>query len=441
MKDHPSPAGAHAPPRAQRRRTPLLTLVTVSGISSLGTSMTLLAVPWFVLQNTGSGTSTGLVAAAESLGLLCSAVLAGPVVDRLPARATSVAADAVTALAIGIIPLLHATVGLPLPALIAAVFVVGAARGPADTAKQVLLADAMRAADVTNERGTSAVEGVRRIGFMAGAPLAGLLVATAGPVRTLCADMTALLVSAVLVVILVPRAAPVSENTQETSYRRELREGWQQLRSDRLLGAMTAVLMVTNALDGALNGVLYPAYGSRVLHSSALLGAVITAIGAGALLGSVLHGWAGHRWPRRAVFVGGFVLVGGVRCAMLAAEPSPPVLLAVLAVSGLGSGIVGPLMMSVAYERVPERLRGRIFGLLVAGALAATPLGMLTAGILLDRLGLTSALLATGAVYLGVTLAPLVFPVWGQLDAGRREPRAVGAAVPAGEPNAAAPVP
>ncbi|MGW7194259.1 MFS transporter, partial [Streptomyces sp. NPDC054838] len=408
------PAGSAPPPR---RLLPLLTLVAVSGVSSLGIAMTLIAVPWFVLHSTGSGARTGLVAAAEMLGLLCSAVLAGPVVDRLPARAVSTGADVLTAAALALVPLLHARDALPLPALICLVFVVGAARGPADTGKQLLLTGAMESARVPAERATSAVEGARRIGMMTGAPLAGLLIATAGPVRTLCADVAAMLLCALLVALLVPAAAATgTAGPGAASYVRDLRTGWTRLRGDRLLRAMTTVLLVTNALDGALNGVLYPAYGTRVLHSSSLFGAMVTAIGAGALLGAALFGWIGHRAPRRALFVAAFVLVGAVRCAALAAEPAPAALLVLLAVSGIGSGVVGPLMMSVAYQRVPQDVRGRVFGLLVACALAATPLGMLGAGVLLDHWGLTWSLMATGAVYLGVTLAPLVLRVWRQLD-------------------------
>ncbi|MFB6809613.1 MFS transporter [Streptomyces sp. NPDC056387] len=426
---------------SSRRRTPLGALVAASGISSLGMAATLVAVPWFVLHSTGSGTRTGLVATAEVLGLLCSAVLAGPVVDRLPVRAASVGADLLTAAAIGLIPLLHAWGALPLPVLIVLVFLVGAARGPSDTSKQLLLPGAMERAGVTTERATGAVEGARRIGMMAGAPLAGLLISTVGPVRTLFADLAAMASCALVVAVLVPATArprPVGDGQPRGSYTQELHFGIGQLRTDRLLGAMVGVLMLTNALDGALNGVLYPAYGTQVLRSSALFGAMVTAMGAGALLGAALYGWAGHRMPRRAVFVGAFVLVGAVRCAALAAEPRATVLLAVLALSGIGSGIVGPLMMSVAYERVPEAVRGRVFGLLVAAALAATPLGMLGAGLALDAAGLVPALLGTGALYLTVTLAPLVFPVWRELDgrgpAERAEP-------PAGrEPESPAPV-
>ncbi|MER7765234.1 MFS transporter [Streptomyces sp. NPDC097619] len=408
----------------------------MSGICSAGVAMTLIALPWFVLHTTGSGTRTGLVAAAELVGLLCSSVSAGPLLDRLPPRAVSVGADALTAGALGLVPLLHAMGGLDLPLLGLLAFVIGAARGPADTGKQLLLPAAMARAATSTERATGAVEAARRIGMMAGAPLAGVSVAAVGPVPTLLLDAAAVSLGAVLVAALVPavpRAAAGAgrDGAEREPYLRELVTGLRWLRGDRLVRAVTGVLLVTNALDGALNGVLYPAYGARVLDSGPLLGAMVTVMGAGALAGAALYGWAGPRLPARLLFTGAFVLLGAVRCATLAAEPPPVVLLALLAVSGVGSGVVAPLMMSVAYRRVPEELRGRVFGLLTACALAATPLGMVGGGLALDHWGLTGTLVATGAVYLVVTSAPLVFPVWRGL--GADSPATDASARPVGE--------
>nr|WP_078614603.1 MFS transporter [Streptomyces collinus] len=403
-----------------RRTAPLTALVSVAAVSALGMAATLVAVPWFVLHATGSGTWTGLVAAAETAGLLCSAVLAGPVADRLPARAVSAGADLLTASALALIPLLHSLDVLALPVLAVLAFAVGAARGPAETARQLLLPDVLERASVTVEAGTGAVEAARRTGLMAGAPLAGLLISAVGPVRTLCTDVGAALLCGALVVTLVPsrprQAGRTAPGGAAASYLADLRAGWAYLGGDRPVRAVAAVLLVTNALDGALNGVLYPAYGSRVLHSSALFGAMVTAIGAGALLGAALYGRLGRRLPRRSLFVGAFLLVGAVRCGTLAAGPPPWALLSLLALTGLGSGVLGPLMMSVAYERVPEQVRGRVFGMLTACALAATPLGMLGAGPVLDAWGVTAALVTVGVVYLGVTVTPLVFPVWRELD-------------------------
>jgi Kef-type K+ transport system membrane component KefB len=58
-----------------------------------------------------------------------------------------------------------------------------------------------------------------------------------------------------------------------------------------------------------------------------------------------------------------------------------------------------------------------VLSLVVAGALAAMPVGTLVAGVLLDGVGLTGVLLVFGGVYLVVTSFPLVFRVWRELDA------------------------
>jgi MFS family permease len=396
------------------RRVPLLALVAASGISATGVVMTLIAIPWFVLQSTGSGTKTGLVAAAETLGLLVSAVLGGPVVDRLGPRRVSVGADLVTALAVVLIPLAHAAAGLPLPALVGLTFVMGTARGPADTAKQVVLADVIKHSGVPPERAASMVDGATRVGRMVGAPVAGVLIAAIGPVHVLFADAGALLVSASLVLTLLPTAPRA---TKTAGYLANLREGMRYVRGDRLLRAMIGMLMLTNGIDYGLSGVLYPAYGSQVLHSSALVGAMITALGVGAVCGAVVYGWIGHRLSRWATYVTAFSVVGAPRFALLALEPSPVWLLPAMAVSGLGSGMLNPILLPVIYQRVPENLRGRVLSLVVAGALAAMPVGTLVAGVLLDGIGLTGVLLAFGGVYLVATSFPVVFRVWRELDA------------------------
>jgi MFS family permease len=398
------------------RRVPLFALVAACGISSAGLAMTLIAIPWFVLETTGSGTKTGAVAAAETLGLLVSAALGGPVVDRLGPRRVSIGADLVTTVAVGLIPLAHSTIGLPLPVLVGLTFVMGTARGPADTAKQVVLADVIARAGVPVERGTSMAEGAGRIGRMAGAPLAGVLIAAIGPVHVLFADAGALLVSAALVLTLLP-ATRSTGNPDDGGYLANLREGLRYVRGDRLLQAMIGMLMLTNGIDYGLTGVLYPAYGSQVLHSSALVGLMVTAMGVGALCGTVVYGWIGHRFSRWVTYVTAFSVVGAPRFAVLALEPSPVWLLLALGISGIGSGMLNPILLPVIYRRVPEHLRGRVLSLVVAGALAAMPVGTLVAGVLLDGVGLTGVLLVFGGVYLVVTSFPLVFRVWRELDA------------------------
>jgi MFS family permease len=56
------------------RRVPLLALLAANAISLVGSGLTAVALPWFVLQTTGSAGRTGLVAAAALVAALVPAV-------------------------------------------------------------------------------------------------------------------------------------------------------------------------------------------------------------------------------------------------------------------------------------------------------------------------------------------------------------------------------
>ena len=54
--------------RQQQLGGSLVGALTAEGISFLGTRVSMIAIPWFVLSTTGSATQTGLVAAVEIIG-------------------------------------------------------------------------------------------------------------------------------------------------------------------------------------------------------------------------------------------------------------------------------------------------------------------------------------------------------------------------------------
>ncbi|MBP2183277.1 MFS transporter [Amycolatopsis magusensis] len=389
----------------------LIALVSSTAISSVGAAMTLVAVPWFVLDTTGSGAQTGMVAAAEAVGLLLSVALAGPLVDRYGGRRMSVLADLFTAAAVAAIPLAHSTIGLSLPVLLVLSLAIGAGRSPARTAKQVLLP----VTGVRIERGASAQEAVQRLGDLLGAPAGGVLIAVLSPPPVLLLDAATLVLAAALVGFFVPRGQTSSR--RGSGYLQELRESVVALRRDRLLLAVCLMCAATNALGIGLFTVLLPAYGTLVWHDSTLVGLVIAGSGAGGVLGSLLFGWLGRRWRRWPTYTLCFLLCGPPAFVLIAADLPPAVLVAAIALTAMANGPLNPLLAAVKFDRVRPELRGRVFGAISSVALAAMPLGNLLAGVLMDLAGLTAASLALGGAYLLITLCPLLFRVWRQLDA------------------------
>jgi MFS family permease len=95
---------------------------------------------------------------------------------------------------------------------------------------------------------------------------------------------------------------------------------------------------------------------------------------------------------------------------ILATTPSLPVTVAALAVTGLAAGPLNPIIFTVVQERTPEHVRGRVIGALWALALAATPLGVVLTGYLLEAVGLRPILIGVAVGYLVVTLSMFLNP-------------------------------
>ncbi len=409
----------------------IVALFTAEGISILGTRMSALALPWFVLVTTGSAAKTGLVAFAEMLPYVLVAGLGGPLVDRLGARRTAISANAFSVVLVASIPVLHSAGVLPFGTLLAVVAVLGAARGAA-SATYVLVPGVAEISGTPIERATGVHDGVNRVAGMLGAPLAGILLAFWSPAVVLLVDAATFLVAGLLVALLVPRAADPrgSECMPEVDiprvglvrgYVTDLREGFGFLLGDRTLVAIAIMLCVTNLLDQAIAAVFTPVWVLDNLGSPLGLGLISFLFGIGAVAGSALFAWLGPRLPRRQAYAWGFLICGAPRFFALALATTLPPVLLVMLVAGLGCGAINPILGAVEYERVPRHLQARVLG--ASGALAwlGIPFGGLLGGFAVQAWGLTAALIVFGSAYALATLAPFTLPSWRGLDRASAE--------------------
>src|SRR5687767_11363024 len=87
-----------------RERRPISTLVATNFVSLFSNQLTAIAVPWFVLELTGSATRTGLTAAATLLPSILMAFFGGAVVDRMSARRMSVFSDVMSGMTVAMVP-------------------------------------------------------------------------------------------------------------------------------------------------------------------------------------------------------------------------------------------------------------------------------------------------------------------------------------------------
>lgn len=427
-------------------RLPFTAVLAANTISIAGSSLTLIGVPWFVLLTTGSAGRAGIVAFCATLPVIVAALVGGPVIDRIGRRRVSAASDLICGVAVGAIPLLHYAGLLEFWMLCALMAVGGLVHTPGLTARYVLLPHLAEHAGTTVTRAASLYDAVSRGARMIGAALAGVLITVVGAESVLLLDAATFGASALLVTAFlrgVPAAEPqrAAGKVSLAGYRAELAEGWAFLNRTRLLLGITVMVMMTNGLDQGFTSVLLPVHGREALGGAAALGLMVSLFGGFALLGALLYGAWGERFSRRTVFAVAFLVCGAPRYAVAALTDTPLPLAVTMALSGLGAGMLNPILTTVMLERVPDGLRSRVSGVTTAGCELTMPLGGLAAGLLVDGFGPTRALLAFGSVYLLATLAPLVFPVWREMErprVSRTEPARPSAELAGSSPHPSA---
>src|SRR6266540_3328617 len=105
------------------RNRSLAALLVAETVSTTGSMMTWLALPWFVLSTTGSAGRMGIVLAAEALGVALCGIPGGAASARLGARRTMLVVNAAAAPLILSVAALHLDSILSFGLMLALVFV------------------------------------------------------------------------------------------------------------------------------------------------------------------------------------------------------------------------------------------------------------------------------------------------------------------------------
>jgi len=398
-------------------RLPFIALLTATGLSLAGSALTTVALPWFVLETTGSAGRAGLVGASAMLPLFIFGIAGGTLVDRVGFKRISVLADLVSGCAVAAIPLLYHGTGLAFWQLLVLVFVANALNVPALSARRSMLPELAAMANVRLERANTAYEANAQIAYLVGPPVAGVLIAAMGASNVLWVDATTFAFSALVTLVAVP-AVVTSASALRGTYFQGVKEGLRFLRRDQVLFALAISLFVTNFLGNPLFAVVLPVYAKEELNSSGALGLLLSVVGIGALLGTMAFGWRLYRWRRRTVWLLAFV-TAPLAYWSLVPKPALIVVAIVLFVSELAGGASNPLAVTIRHERIPAELRGRVFSTFSSISMASTPLGIALAGFSIENIGFTPTVLVLAATYQVIALGMLIVPAFHELDRTR----------------------
>ena len=386
------------------RNPSLLALLAAEFVSRLGSQMTYLALPWFVLVTTDSPTKMGIVLAVQLAPTALLGVPSGTVVSRYGARLTMLGADLLRVPLMASLPILHAAGVLTFPLLLVLVAAFGCFSAPYFASQRVILPELLGNDQQVIAQANSVLEGATQTSSLLGPPLAGVLIALFGAANVLYIDAATFAFSFVTVLLFVPRRKPV-ESPEEAG---GLWAGMAFLFRDELLGPLASVIILLNAF-GQMLGASLPVLAFERYGDAKVAGWLFAAYGLGGLIGTAI---AFRLVTRMAPLT--LTSIAAIGFALPLWVLVPDVSLAAILVAIALTAVCQPLMNSpmfgVITARTPPALLPKLMTALITLATIAGPLGLLAAGVLLEHEGLTTtfAIVAGGVTAVGVLFVVLL---------------------------------
>jgi predicted MFS family arabinose efflux permease len=383
------------------RRRDFRLLFLGQGVSVLGDRMVTVALAFAVLEVGGSASAVGLVLAAATLPLVGSVLIGGVVADRTSRRMVMIAADLVRVASQGATAALLIAGAAEVWTLALFAGLTGAATGffsPASTAllPEVVPPDELQPANALRATAIST-------GEIVGPLVAGVLVAAAGAGWAMAADAATFAVSAMC---LWGMRAP-DRAAGGATFLSDLRDGWDAFRARRWVWSFVVYFAFVNVLWGAWSA-LGPVVAEQDLGGAAAWGAVLSAVGVGALCGSLLATRA--RPGRPLVLVAITEAFFALPLAFLAAGAPTPLLACGAFLSGAGMMLGNSVWESTLQRRIPAASLSRVSSYDWFGSLAFYPLGLAIWGPVAGAIGVAPALWLAFGVFVALIAAQLAVP-------------------------------
>ncbi|WP_092804756.1 MFS transporter [Klenkia marina] len=376
-------------------------------LTSVGDMLAKLALTVLVYERTGSPLLSALTFAVSYLPWVVGGPLLATLADRFPRQRVMVVGDLARAALVATM----AVPGMPLPALLVLLLLVSVAGPPYEAARSALTADVLdgdRYAVATSLAGI-----VQQLAQVVGFLLGGVLVTALSPSLGLLLNATTFALAGLWLVLgLDPEPVPDRDDEGAGSAWADVLAGVRLVLTRPRLLAIVGLLWVGMLVVNAHEGIA-PALSDQLAGDQTLVGVVLAAQPAGAVLGGVVVGrFCPPRLRERLVGPLVVLSVGALALAGLAVRllPEPaaaPVFVVLLAVCGVGSAWMIPLNVAFV-QAVPPAVRGRAFGVAIAGLSAVQGLGALAAGAGAVLLTPTDVVALTGLVGLPLVVVPLM---------------------------------
>jgi predicted MFS family arabinose efflux permease len=367
-------------------------------VNDTGDWLMMVALPLYVLVETGSGAKTAALFLCQLVPTATLGPWCGNLVDRWNLRRTIVATN--VAQAVALLPLLTVNPDRVWPAFIVAA-VQGVLTRLNNPASAAIIVRVVRADQLTAANSARAIS--ENIARLVGSPLGGIVVAVGGLRGVVVVDGISFVVVAVATALV--RADAEARQRDEHGHdenAQRLGAGLRVLIRRRPLRGLLAALTVSQISQGMFV-ILFLAFVTGRLHGTEADVGVIRGMQAvGGIIGGLVIGRFGRAAPPGRLLGLGFagMAAWGFLCWNLPALTTAIwVYAALMALAGPAAVSCSVGMITAAQQFTPGPYLGLLVGTAEAAGAAGQAAGAIGAGLLLDRVELTTLLNTQATLY------------------------------------------
>jgi MFS family permease len=380
---------------------------TGSFISGTGDEITLLALPWLVLQITHSPFQLGIVAALQNLPFLLLTLIAGVYADRWDRRRIMLSADIVRFASLVTIPIAALFGVLTVLQIYVVAFLAGTGRVWFDVAHYALLPGIVEREQLVDAN--SKFQTSDGVSVLLGPSIGGFLIKLAGAANAIAFDAVSFLVSATAICTLPSLRA--AESPAEHGWKAQLVGGLRYLAHHRPIFEIALALMPMLFFMTMVDAV-FVYYAQHELHlDAALTGIVLAAAGLGPIIFGALATRVRRRFRTGQVMVAAAIVSGPLLAMLDLAVLVPKPLAIALAGGSLALNFGISALWNVAshsYRQavIPGELMSRVNSSLRFIGWGTMPIAAFAGGLLSQTIGVRwlIAISAVGLTGVGAAL-------------------------------------
>jgi len=371
-----APSAPPAAPHPLRERN-FRMLWAGSAISAVGDQFYLVALPWVVLQLTGSAVAVGTILMAVAIPRAVLMLLGGALTDRISARRILMTTASARTLLVTVIGFLLWSHSLQLWQLYVLGFFFGVADAFAWPAATTLLPSVVKREQLL--AANSVFQTTGQLTTIAAPAPAGLVIKALGTAWAFFIDAISFLFI-IAALWRLPDPAKAASAAKPPVWRSIL-DGIAYVRRDVPLRSLMLVAAMLNFCISGPIGVGLPYLAKTKFGSAAAYGLVISAMAAGGLIGSLLAGIV--KVKRRGLLLLGACVVISAGIASIGLLGHLWLIAAVLLLLGCSAGIANVHIAAWIQQRIDATVRGRVFSVLMLANFGLIPISLAVAGLLI----------------------------------------------------------